>query len=243
MSGARPLNSWDMLKIIGLLFMFVDHVGAYFFIHEQWMRSVGRGAAPIFLFLGGYASSYRFSRRLLLLACVMLLSNILRGHYVQPLNILFNIMLCRAVFDWMDKRGKVVEKPFEWFVVLALFAVISNFLVQYGTLGLLFAVYGYMKRRPERYRESTHKRFLIATFLVHAGTFILFFDLTLANILLMVAVLSINYWLLTRFEIRALKTQNIPSWLVRVLSLSAHYSGEIYVAHLIVISWVTGYPL
>ena len=179
----RPFNSWDMIKIIGLLFMFVDHMGAYFFIHNLWMRSVGRGAAPIFLFLAGYASSYRFSRELLVLASIMLLSNFILGEYTQPLNILFTILGCRALFHLMEKRGKVIEKPWEWFIVLALFIVFTCFLFQYGTLGVMFAVCGYMKRRPERYSLTLQKLFLAGTLLCCAATFALFFDLTSSNVL------------------------------------------------------------
>ena len=239
----RPFNSWDMIKIIGLLFMFVDHMGAYFFIHNLWMRSVGRGAAPIFLFLAGYASSYRFSRELLVLASIMLLSNFILGEYTQPLNILFTILGCRALFHLMEKRGKVIEKPWEWFIVLALFIVFTCFLFQYGTLGVMFAVCGYMKRRPERYSLTLQKLFLAGTLLCCAATFALFFDLTSSNVLLMIPVLGIDYWLLSTLEVRTLDMRRFPAWFTRILGLISHYSGRIYVAHLLVISWVTHYPI
>ena len=34
---ARPLNSWDIAKVVGLLLMFIDHTGAYFYLHEEWL--------------------------------------------------------------------------------------------------------------------------------------------------------------------------------------------------------------
>lgn len=240
MSAAnRPFNSWDMVKVIALLFMFIDHAGAYFFIHEQWIRSIGRGAAPIYLFLAGYSASYRFNRELLGLACLMTLSNLLMGEYTHPLNILFTILICRAVFDWLHKHGRKVEKPVEWFVACALFAVLTCFLVQYGTLGMMFALAGYMQRRPADYSPRLRFWFFVGMFVIYALTFELFFDLSAANFALMLPVLYVDYLLLLRLEIRELNMQSTPQWAVALLALSSRYSGYIYAIHLIVISWIT----
>lgn len=240
---ARPFNSWDCFKLIALVFMFIDHVGAYGFVHEIWIRSIGRTSAPLFLFLAGYASSYRFSKKLLLLACVMEFSNILAGHYDQSLNILFNIMLCRMVFRWMEKRGRVIERPFEWFIVLSIFAVFSSFFMQYGTLGMMFAVCGYMKRYPERYSRKVLPRFLAASLVVYAFNFLLFFDFGAFEFLLMLPFLALDYWLIMGMELREMDTSKLPAWLLRLLTLTTRYSAEIYAYHLIAISWLTGYPL
>lgn len=41
----------DLLKWIGILSMVIDHVGYIFFPEEEWFRSVGRLAFPIFAYL------------------------------------------------------------------------------------------------------------------------------------------------------------------------------------------------
>ena len=239
----RPFNSWDGLKIIALLFMSVDHLGAYFLVHEQWLRAIGRGSAPIFLFLAGYASSYRFRREIFALACLMSISNIFMGEYTHPLNILFTILIWRGVLDGLESRGNVVEKPLEWFIVAIVFILPTYLLFQYGTLGLMFALCGYMQRRPERYAPATQHWFMIASLVAYAATLTLFFDLSLFSILLMVPVLYLNYRLLTRFTIHSLDMSQYPHWLVRILTLSSHYSGYIYAIHLIIISWISGYGI
>jgi hypothetical protein len=239
----RPFNSWDRLKLIALLFMFIDHAGVYFYLHDHWIRSIGRGAAPLFLFLAGYAGSYRFSGRLLALACLMQLSNMLSGHWDHPVNILFNILLCRAFLHWMERKGRYIEKPLEWFIVLALFAVPGNVLVQYGTLGMLFAACGYMRRFPQRYSRALVVRFMLASLAVYAGTFLLFFELNTAEMALMAAVLLLDGRLMMGLELKNIDTGRCPAWLVHLLVSMSRYSGEIYAFHLIALSWATGYPL
>ena len=242
-ASARAFNTWDRLKLIALVFMFIDHIGAYFFVHDVWIRSIGRSSAPVFLFLAGYASSYRFSKKLLILACAMQLSNMLMGHADQAVNILFNIILCRAALHRMEKRGRVIERPFEWFIVLGIFVVFSSFFIQYGTLGMMFAVCGYMKRYPERYSRKVLQRFLAASLVVCAFNFLLFFDFSTFEFLLMLPFLALDYWLIMGVELRELDTSKLPAWLLHLLMFSSHYSGEIYAYHLIAISWLTGFPL
>ncbi len=229
-----------MAKIVALGFMFVDHTGEYFFIHDLWLRSIGRGAAPIFLFLAGYAGSYRFSREVFFLAVAMLVSNLAMGVVVEPLNILFTILMARGVLHWLEKRGKMIEKPMEWFICNAVFIFITCFFFQYGTLGMMFAIAGYMHRRPEKYAPATFRRFLMATFVAYALTFAFFFDLTPATFALMVPVLGFDYWLLSRLKVKEVKVSGV---LETPLALTSYYSGYIYVIHLIVLSWITGFPI
>lgn len=237
----RPLNSWDIVKVIGLILMFIDHTGAYFYIHAEWLRAVGRGSAPIFLFLAGYASSYRFSKELLALAVVMSLSNAMMGEFTSPLNILFTILFCRMVFAGLEKSGKRLERPFEWFVCCAVFVFITSFLFQYGTLALMFAIGGYMKARPEYYALRTRQVFMGITFAAYGLTYALLFDLSAPAIAVMAVTLLAVHQLLWRMSIHPVNVR--PAGLARLLKLVSRYSAHIYAIHLIVISWISGYPI
>jgi len=69
----KPLplvSEYDLAKALGLIFMLVDH-RAYFSIptlfgevlsinQRRWCRIIGRGAAPMYFWVAGYANSYRF---------------------------------------------------------------------------------------------------------------------------------------------------------------------------------------
>lgn len=238
---ARPLNSWDVVKIIGMLLMFIDHSGAYFLTNMEWMRAVGRGSAPIFLFLAGYAASYKFSRELLVLGLLMSLSNVIMGEYTSPLNILFSIMLCRAVFDWLEKHKKRIEKPFEWFVCCVIFVFITSFLFQYGTLALMFAIGGYMKARPNDYPKRTQQLFMVMTFVIYGITYALLFSLSPLSILIMAVTLLTVQQMLWRMDVH--EVSGLPAWLAKGLKLASRYSAHIYAFHLIAISWISHYPI
>ena len=50
------------LKLLAVLSMFVDHLGAEIFVHELWMRHFGRLAFPIYAFL--ISEGFRHTRNL-----------------------------------------------------------------------------------------------------------------------------------------------------------------------------------
>lgn len=238
-----PLNSWDVLKIIALLLMFVDHSGLFFFnspADQYWLRAIGRGAAPIFMFLAGYAASYRFNREIFLLALLLSVSDFFVAGYLQTQNILFTILLSRMIFDWLEKRGRHIERPVEWVIgAIALFTTIA--LVQYGSFGFLFALAGYMKRRPQFYSAKKSQAFLIAAFVFYAVYEGMFSD-PAVNLVVMGITLCGIYGLLSRLKVRAVQI-SAPNWLLRGAKLMSYYSAYIYVGHLIVLEWLTGIPI
>lgn len=240
MAPARPLNHWDIAKLIGLLLMFVDHAGVYFFPQEIWLRGIGRGAAPVFLFLAGYAASYRFKPSLLLVALAMSLSDYLLTGQVRTQNILYSILLWRLLFDWMEKRGYTIKRPFEWYV--ASLALLSSIVViQYGTLGLIFAVCGYMQRRPEQYSAAQRQLFMRVSFATYAVL-----EAWLSSFMLIPAVLTYisvyaAYRLLISIDTQPVAT-SLPASLATAAKLISRYSLYIYGLHLIVLEWLTGMP-
>ncbi len=55
------LRSFD-LKLLALLFMLIDHIGAYFPAAPEWFRWLGRIAFPLFLFCLVWSYHYTHSR-------------------------------------------------------------------------------------------------------------------------------------------------------------------------------------
>jgi len=237
--AARALNSWDAIKLLALLLMFVDHSGHFYFTGEQWLRAIGRGAVPIFLFLGGFAASYRFKWDIFALALLMSVSDVLLTHHLRTQNILFTILLCRLIFAWLESKGRTIERPWEWYAgSLALIA--SIFAVQYGSFGMLFAISGYLARRSQYYPQALARRFLIASFIAY-GIFSAFYaGFSPINTLLMSITLCAVYLLLSRLEIKNISAG--PHWLSRFLKLISYYTGYIYALHLIALEWITGVP-
>lgn len=234
-TALSPFDSWDAIKILALLLMFIDHSGHFYFTDQLWLRAIGRGAAPIFLFLAGFAASYRFKWDIFALALLMSVSDFLLTHHFRTQNILFTILLCRMIFFWLENHGKKIARPWEWYAG-TLSMIVSFFIVQYGSFGMLFAISGYMARRPQVYPQARH--FLIASFIAYGIFSALYADFSLANGLLMAATLYGVYLLLSRLAIEPIRVA--PHGLERALKFISYYTGYIYAFHLIALEWLTG---
>lgn len=241
--SARPLNSWDMVKILALLLMFIDHAGYFLFTDQHyWMRAIGRGAAPIFFFLTGYASRYRFRWDLLLLGLLMIAVSFYLAGYMRPLNILIPILLYRLFFGWLEKRGKSIRRPYDWFIgAVLLFPTYT--VVEYGSSGFLFALCGYLYRREAQYSLTTRRIMLGLTCIFHGILQILLFDppisitltvLTLATIGFLLSVLHVT-------EIEAVK--RLPRSVKQPLKMLSYTSAYIYALHVMALELLTGLPM
>src|SRR4029077_9616745 len=102
-SASPVLNYYDLLKIIAIGAMIVDHLNDYCGIHSLWLTAVGRVAMPLFLFLVGFNRSSRIGWPLVCaFLCVLPVQWELRGTLL-PLNILFPIGLSRYALRFYDR--------------------------------------------------------------------------------------------------------------------------------------------
>lgn len=239
----RPFNSWDAVKLFAILVMFVDHLGVFFYRGDEheWLRAIGRGAAPIFLFLGGYAASFRFKWDLAILALMMSVSDFLLAGHLRTQNILVTILLTRLFFQWWDKKGKVITHPYEWVSGSAIW-FITMFITQYGIYGFTFGVCAYAKRRPETYPPHVVRNMLLISFVMFGIVTQLVFGFSWRDAIIMSAMLALVCWMLIRMDIKPMNTGFLPEPLVWLGQQIAVYSGYIYALHLIALEWITGIP-
>ncbi len=240
----RPFDSWDAIKILALLLMFVDHTGAFFYtdVKYQWLRAIGRGSAPIFMFLAGYASSYRFKWDLFFLGVLMCISDFLLAGYLRTQNILFTILLTRMFFKWVESRPtKIIKSPWQWVIGSSAW-LLSIAVFQYGTLCLMYALCAYVKKRKDQYTQQQFNGTLILTCAIYALITQLTFQMTWPNCALTVFVVSCVGYLLWKIEIRPLDMSRFPRPLVWFLQQAAMYSGYIYALHMIALEWISGIP-
>jgi TraX protein len=233
----RPFNTWDAMKLLGLLLMLVDHTGHFFFPHAMWLRAIGRGAAPIFMFLAGFASDYRLRWELVFLAVPLDLYNwFVAGHF-QPMNILFTVICCRLILEKRQEPANRIRKPLEWYLICVAW-ILSVFLIQYGTLAMLFALCGYMKRFAADYTLKQRRIFWLLAFVTYAvfqSTYS-FFSGTLG-----VVTISCVGLLLWRMEIRPIDLKSHA--LVTAGKWTARHMAYIYAGHLAILMWFTGKAL
>ncbi|HEY6556356.1 MAG TPA: TraX family protein [Polyangiaceae bacterium] len=151
------LTNYDLIKAAAVLIMVTDHVGAYFFpVHsydahlnssDLWWRAVGRLGLPVWFFLVGHSRSRDLSPPIWIGATLLLVGNIVTGMSLLPLNALFSIIFIRLVLDVLARTLLVSRTRVSLGVVLLVTLEFpSNGLFEYGSLGLLMALMGFVWR-------------------------------------------------------------------------------------------------
>lgn len=161
----------DMLKLIALLTMLIDHVGYMFFPEQVLFKTIGRIAFPIFAYqisigFQKTSSRKRYALRLFLFACLSQIPyswfNLELYFYWKPLNIMFTFLIalgvlqtleiCKTAFsDYMQTRESVnIIKSFAFGLLSMAILVapeISRFKfsisTEYGMVGILFVLLFY----------------------------------------------------------------------------------------------------
>jgi len=224
------LTSYDLLKTAAVLLMIADHVGEYLYPDCLWLRVVGRFAAPIWLFLIGYAATRERAPRLWVGCALLVAGNFMAGMPLLPLNILGTIIIARSVIDRLMARPGHI-----WLITAALFALAwpTALAFEYGSLALILAMTGYILRhRPEK-----APAFFTVAALIYIISQVVYFGfdaaqggvLTLGMIPCMIA--------LARFAPRTYPTltTRLPRPALGVLRLCGRRTLEIYVVHLLLL--------
>ena len=226
----QDLTSYDLLKTVALLLMVVDHAGYYLLPDMAELRWVGRMAAPIWLFLIGFARSRSLPWTLFAGAGVLQSVKLLTNVPFWPVDILFTIVLIRLVLDPVMRlmaRGRM-HMVFVMAVLLVL-AVPSYFGVMYGTLGLMFSMFGAMVRQG--YARGTLIGFGGVTAFAYAAVAMIAIPFSLLQTqFLMLAVGGLLAGLCF-FQPRIY--DNCPKGLAFLLKIGGRHSLVFYVVHLI----------
>ena len=142
MRTAEPLTlDGFQLKILAILAMVLDHVGAVFFPTQILFRAAGRIAAPIMAFLiaEGYTKT-RDVRRYMFRLLFFALASMLPYQWVfgsSPFNILFDLLLGLWAIDTAQKLHKDYQK---WLLVLIV-GCVAYLLKTDGSMGISTLVY------------------------------------------------------------------------------------------------------
>lgn len=182
----------DLLKIVALVTMLIDHVGYLYFPEEMMFRTIGRIAFPIFAYqvaLGFQKTSSRprYAKRLFVFALISQIPYLWFNPALtfdwQGLNIMFTLLYALGVLQalelskvaWQDVRSSRKEKLPKaiFFTLLTLFLIplpdLSNFTtgvgIEYGSTGVLFVVLFYL------FGKSFSEMFIAYALLSLAGAY------------------------------------------------------------------------
>lgn len=234
------ITSYDLLKAFALLTMIVDHVGYYFFIEEEWFRVVGRLSAPVWFFLIGYAESRDLGEKMWGGLILLVAANFVVGFPAFPLNILATMIFIRLVIDATMRQALRDYEALIGVSLIVLFLVLPSMMVwEYGTLGLLFAMYGFMRRRPEalaRLPRDSAALFITLSAAVYIGFQSLLFGFEKIHILAFaLGMIPVLLWLSSfRPKVYPDLTRGLTPPGAALVRLCGRRTLEFYVLHLVV---------
>lgn len=170
----KELTSYDLLKALAVLLMVCYSVGRVFYPDEMWLRVPGELGLPIWFFLIGYAKNDDVPKSFWLGAGIVFVLSLVSGQYVLPLNILFTLAIFRFCRAFVVRYGLYSAESLRgMFFILLLSSFPSGVFLEYGTLGLLMVLVGFMARRKESLYEHIEKKYV----LLYVGAAFFFFYL------------------------------------------------------------------
>lgn len=221
MGKSRPFTYYDGLKFLALVAMTLDHVATYLMPEQLWLRAIGRIAAPVFCFLVGWNGQYRFRRSLLAAAAIMSGFDMLYDR-LFPLNILWSILLGRAVLQYLSRREKQ-DYALALLLALVIWMLPSMLIFDYGALAFLWMLWGQQQRQQPR--RTSYWLYLTVVVVTSIAAVLVLFPFTPPQAALAVVVTLATLMALHRFTPREL-----PYRVPVVLFLSRHALAY-YVLH------------
>ena len=140
----RTFNYQDILKIIAIICMIIDHMGLYFFPETWILRTVGRYAFPIFCFFAGFNFRNRLRPKVLIygIALYLFTAAIIFQQIVEA-NILISIFIGHVYLIIFQSRLNNFWNAYTHFLILACLWPLTSHFWEYGTLTIAMMVLGY----------------------------------------------------------------------------------------------------
>jgi hypothetical protein len=235
------INSHDLVKILAILTMVIDHVGLYFMYDNIWMRVIGRMAAPLFFYLVGYPGSYKFKYQILTLGIALCLIKLFVSNNpslilnIFPLNILINFVLIKAILNRFDPAKMRSSSLILLLAVLLLISDQTRMYIEYGSLGLSIAIGSRLINKRHPFGKpwiiiSTTAHFLLemnALLLTRPAVPVQVIHMA---VLLLALIFALSLLLFLKYKLRTFTVNS--NWLRTIAIYVSRYSLQIYFFHL-----------
>ena len=145
----KNLDSHDLIKIMAVILMMVDHIGEYLVSDNTWYRLIGRGAAPLFCFLIGYVNRLHISASLITYGLILSFTTaVLIMHFW--INILITFILGSFILHRFPLEKTSFTTKMLFFILLCTCNGLIMPYVEYGFLGLFWMLaLDYVHLKPE----------------------------------------------------------------------------------------------
>lgn len=208
----------DIIKLVAILSMLIDHLGVMFFPELRVLRFIGRLAFPLFAYLivNGYEHTTNlrnYRLRLLYFAIVSQVPYMFfnYGLKVTPMyfNVLFLLLYATYVLQVFDKYKKTKN---ELYVVLGVYMILLPVILEYSVSGLnlSYSTYGLLMVLVFYYFKSFKKQFIVFTLLqlLYVYSLGVAYLVTYSTVLNDVSLTYLEGWFQIKSVFEVLKTNN-----------------------------------
>ena len=148
-------NHQDLLKLIAVLAMTIDHIGLYLYPEQQILRAIGRLAMPIFCFFAGYNFHKRPKHLILILGILLYaITRIIFGKF-QGANILISIYLGQWYIFLFHNQLKKFTNSYSHVIISVILFPYTDFLFEYGTMVIAIMILGHIAKYEGSNRNLT----------------------------------------------------------------------------------------
>lgn len=234
------LTSYDFVKCVTLIFMLIDHTGAFFIPDDPWWRVFGRLGFPAWFFLAGFSDSRSVSKELWIGAAILIAVTMILGMNIFALNALVSY-ICIRIFMTPHYQRYFSSWELLLYVTFAmtLLAYPTNHIFEYGTLAFMVAMMGYATRHKDDISIGKSGRIVFFSAVIIATSIIEInlFNFDMEQGLTCVALLSVAAVILFHFKRAEYPqlTQQFPKPLTSLIQFCGRYTLEIYVIHLVLV--------
>lgn len=224
-------NSYDLLKVIAILTMFIDHLGFFFYPDIEIFRVIGRTSYPLFAFAIGYSKKYNFDITILFLAILMLLNNYISNStnfHIETAfktSILFAIIITRLSMEYLHPKlnsNNIVAITF----ILWGMSFGASYIFQYGTLGIIMAICGYWARTQKH--NLFYQFFLGVNLILYVLFEIMVFNFSSLDCFLLILEFLILFKFFSYFNIHTISLDKLYQ---NTLLAISRYSLLLYFVH------------
>ena len=174
---SKKSNYQDLLKIIALIIMIIDHTGLFLLPEHVYLRAIGRVAFPLFCFFAGY--NFYSRPKIHVLVYGIFLQLILHFYvfsgFNPPLNILFSIFIGQIYLLLFWKTLQNIWVGYIHVIILSFLSLITSRYIEYGSISIAIMVLGYLAKHHPNVNyimaSVTMCLSMISTLLLFQGSF------------------------------------------------------------------------
>ncbi len=245
----KELTSYDLLKMLAVVLMIIDHIGFHFYPDEMWYRVIGRWCVPIWFFLIGYAKTEEITRPLVIGAVLIAGSAVIMGQYVMPFNILVSIIVMRWARQGVFARSFYSAETLRGMYLILLFLTLPTAIMfEYGAIAMMFVMCGHMVRYRAEFYERIEPIYIRLFYGVAFFTFALlqsisFPVLSNAQALSIFGGFFVVAWILWFFKAQTYPQARgfMAGSVISIIQFFGRRTLEIYVAHVLLFRGIAAY--